>query len=64
MHKVLVSRLFKLAMEESVARSTDHPDMTIAVDLDVKQQTKPKHKKSLKKDKKMKTIKTNRAFYK
>ena len=38
-HKVLVNRLVKLALEESVVRGTDHPDMTIAVDWDVKNQT-------------------------
>ena len=41
-HKVLVNCLVKLAQEESVARWTDHPDMTIAVDWDVKNQTKNK----------------------
>ena len=41
-HKVLVIRLFKLAQEKSLARWTDHPDMTIAVDWDVKQQNKQK----------------------
>ena len=35
MHKVLVNRLVKLALEES-----DHLDMTIAVDWDVKHETK------------------------
>ena len=40
-HKVLVNRLVKLAEEKSVARWTDRPDITIAVDWDVKQQTKP-----------------------
>ena len=32
-HEVLVNRLFKLAQEKSVVRLTDHPAMTIAVDL-------------------------------
>ena len=39
MHKVLVNRLFKLTQANSVAR-TDRPDMTIAVEWDVKQQNK------------------------
>ena len=39
-HKVLVNRLVKLAQEKSVVRLTDRPDMTIAVDWDVKHQTK------------------------
>ena len=38
-HKVHVNLLVKLAQEKSVVRWTDHPDMTIAVDLDVKQKT-------------------------
>ena len=38
-HKVLVNRLVKLAQEKSVVRCTDQPDMTIAVDWDVKNQT-------------------------
>ena len=42
MHKVLVNLLFKLAQEKSVLRRTDHPDMNIPVDWEVKQQTKPK----------------------
>ena len=33
MQEVLVNCLFKLAQEKSVARSTDLPAMTIAVDL-------------------------------
>ena len=41
-HKVLVNRFVKLAQEKSVVRWTGHPDMTIAVDWDVKIQTKPK----------------------
>ena len=40
-HEVLVDP-FKLAQDKSVVRLTDRPDMTIAVDWDVKQQTKPK----------------------
>ena len=32
-HEVLVNRLFKLAQEKSVVRLTDHPYMTITVDL-------------------------------
>ena len=39
-HKVLVKRLVTLAQEKSVVRSTDHLNMTIAVDWDVKPQTK------------------------
>ena len=42
MNKVLVNCLFKLDQEKSVIRLTDRPDMTIAVDWDIKQQTKPK----------------------
>ena len=38
MHKVLVNRLDKLPEEKSVVRWTDCPDLTIAVDWDVKQQ--------------------------
>ena len=41
-HKVLVNSLVKLAKEKSVVRLTDRPDMTIAVDWDVKNQTKTK----------------------
>ena len=37
-HEVLVNRLVKLA-QEKVFRLTDRPDMTIAVDWDVKHQT-------------------------
>ena len=33
MHEVLVNCLFKLAQEKSVARQSDRPAMTIAVDL-------------------------------
>ena len=40
MHEVLVNRLVKLAQEKSVVRWTDRPDMTIAVDWDIKQQNK------------------------
>ena len=39
-HDVLVNCLVKLAQEKSVVRLTDPPDMTIAVDWDVKNQTK------------------------
>ena len=39
-HEVLVNRLVKLAQEDSVVRWSDHPDMTITVDLDVKHQNK------------------------
>ena len=35
-YKELVNCLVKLAQEKSVVRWTDHPDMTIAVDWDVK----------------------------
>ena len=41
-HEVLVNCLVKLAQEKSVVRLTDLPDMVIAVDLDIKQQTRPK----------------------
>ena len=41
-HEILGNRLVKLAQEKSVVRLTDHPNMTIAVDCDVKHQTKPK----------------------
>ena len=44
-HEVLVNCLFKLAQEKSGVRWSDRPNMTIAVDLDVKQQTKA-HKTS------------------
>ena len=41
MHEVLVNCLVKLApRKKSVVRLTDHHDMTIAVDLDIKHQTK------------------------
>ena len=36
----MVNCLVKLAQEKSVARCTDHPDMTIAVDWNVQYQTK------------------------
>ena len=42
MHKVLVNRLVKLAQEKSVVRQTKPPNMTIAVDWEVKHQTKQK----------------------
>ena len=41
MYEVMVNPLFKLAHEKSGIRLTYHPGMTIAVDWDVKQQTKP-----------------------
>ena len=41
-HEVLVNCLVKLAQVKSVVRWTDHPNMTIAVDWDIKNQTKPK----------------------
>ena len=37
-HKVLVNCLVKLAQETSVVRLSDRPDMTIAVDWDIKNQ--------------------------
>ena len=39
-HKVKVNRLVKFAQEKSVVKKTDRPNMTIAVDWDVKHQTK------------------------
>ena len=39
-HEVLVNRLVKLAQEKHAVKWTDHLDMTIAVDWDVKNQTK------------------------
>ena len=39
-YEILVNCLVKLAQKKSVARCTDHPDMTMAVDGYVKQQTK------------------------
>ena len=41
-HEVLVNCLVKLALEKSVVMWTDRPNMTIAVDWDVKNQTKSK----------------------
>ena len=38
-NKELVNGLVKLAQEKSVVRCTDRPDMTIAVDWDVRNQT-------------------------
>ena len=43
MHKILVNGLVKPAQEKSVIRWTDHPDMIIAIDWDVKHQTKSKY---------------------
>ena len=40
MQEVLVNRFVKLAQEKSVVRGTGSPDMTIADDWDVKNQTK------------------------
>ena len=40
---ILVKCLVKLAHEKSVVRRTDRPDMTIAIDWDVKHQIKQKH---------------------
>ena len=42
-HEVLVNCLVKLAQEKSVVRWTDHPNMTIAVDWEVKNQTNQAH---------------------
>ena len=39
-HEVLLNRLFKHTQEKSVIRWTDRPAMTLAVDLDVRQQNK------------------------
>ena len=44
-HEVLVNCLVKVTQEKSVVRWTDHPVMTIAVDWDVKSQTKQNQKK-------------------
>ena len=44
MHKVLVNHLVKCAQAKSVVRQTDCPDMTIAVDWDIKNRTKPPKK--------------------
>ena len=40
--EVLVNPLFKFAYEKSVVKWHDHPNMTIAVDWDIKQQTNKK----------------------
>ena len=40
-HEVVVNYFVKLAQEKSVVKWTDCPAMTIAVDWDVKNQTKP-----------------------
>ena len=40
MHKVPVNFLVKLAKDKKVVRRTDRPNMTIAVDWDLKYQTK------------------------
>ena len=40
MHEVQVKPLVELAQEKSVVRRTDRPNMTIAVDWDVKNQPK------------------------
>ena len=42
-HEVLVNCLVKLAQVKSVARLTDHPDMTKAVDRNLKNQNKPSY---------------------
>ena len=39
-HEVLVNCLVKLGQEKTVVRWTDHPDMLITVDWDIKHQTK------------------------
>ena len=39
-HEVLVNQLVKLAQEKKVVKRTETPDMTIAVNWDVKDQTK------------------------
>ena len=44
MHEVLLNCLVKLNQEKSVVRRTELPDMTIAVDWDVKHQTKQTNK--------------------
>ena len=41
-HKVQLNGLVKVTQEKSLIRWTDHPDMTIAADWDVKIQTKTK----------------------
>ena len=45
-HKILVNCLVKLAQEKSVIRCTDHPNIIIAVDLDIKNQTKQNQQKT------------------
>ena len=47
MHKVLVNYLFKLAQEKRVVRLTDHPGMTIDVDLGCKATKQAKKKLNL-----------------
>ena len=42
--EVLVNCLVKLAQEKNVVRLTDHSDITIAVDMHVKNQTKQTNK--------------------
>ena len=42
-HEVLVNCLDKLAQVKSVVRRTDRPNMTKAVDWDIKHQNKQKH---------------------
>ena len=44
-HDVLINRLFKLAQEKSVVMWTDRPEMTLAVDWDVNQQTNQNNRK-------------------
>ena len=45
-HEALVNCLVKFAQEKSVVRSSDCPDMTIAIDWDVKNQPKPTKKQT------------------
>ena len=45
--RVLVNHLVRLSQEKSVVRLADRPNMTIAVDWDVKNQTKQTNKCSL-----------------
>ena len=40
LHEVLVKRIVKLAQEKRVVSRSDHLDITIAVEWDVKTQTK------------------------
>ena len=48
MHKVLVNRLVKLAQEKRVVKCSDRPDMTIAVDWNVKiLRTRPNKKQRI-----------------